>query len=286
MIRNELREGFPVRCYKYRASKAALKSLESGELYFALPSELNDSLEGSFENAPIRSFAETLSETFNELARARGHVGGKFKMPEEFESYVITSHQKEGEGFKNYSARLGIFSAAARPDNQPMWAYYCENACGVCFNLEWSPEIANKYSLIRRDVIYAGESRIHNRGEDFRYFMLQVAKENPSWSPEQVFSHVFSRDFMLNIIIRAATRAVSIKHPDWAHENEIRLVAAHGGALPLLRDVLNEVIFVRTDFKECRSIIRLLNEQYPKVKLKRLMFNHKEPFTQIEDFKG
>jgi hypothetical protein len=82
--------------------------------------------------------------------------------------------------------------------------------------------------------------------------------------------------------IRSIARAVSIKHADWQHEAEVRLLAPRAGPLPLLSDVLKRVYFVRTDFSEWGSILMLLHRLYPKVEIARLSFEHTEPFVRIQ----
>lgn len=284
MIRKELLEGFPVRCYKYRTGQAALDSLARNELYFASPAELNDILEGQFENASITEYAEVFNDTFYELLLSKGQRVNKADLSQIVKSVAIQPHQKEELDFRKYSKRLGILSTAQRPDHQAMWAYYCGNSCGVCFGLEWSLETAISNQLMRRDVVYTEDSRLHNRGEDFRYFALKVAEENPALTPQEVFKHILREEILLNVMIRAATRAVAIKHSDWKHESEIRLLSPHAGPLPLLREVLKEVIFARTDFEEYEGIVQLLSDEYPEVALRKLTFSHAAPYALIENF--
>lgn len=283
MIRKELLEGFPVRCYKYRTGQAAFNSLARNELYFASPAKLNDILEGRFENASVEEFTKIFNDTFHELLLSKGNRVDKADLSKIVQNIGIHLHQIEEQGFREYSKRLGILSTAQRPDNQAMWAYYCGDSCGVCFGLEWSLETALKYQLTRRDVSYTENPRLHNRGEDFRYFVLKVAEESPQLTPQEVFNHVLQEE-LLNVMIRAATRAVAIKHPDWAHEGEIRLIAPRAGPLPLLGEVLKEMIFTRTDFQEYEGIRQLLTDKYPAVSLRKLTFSHRAPYALIEKF--
>lgn len=71
-------------------------------------------------------------------------------------------------------------------------------------------------------------------------------------------------------------RAVSVKHTDWAHEQEIRVLAPKPGALPVLHDTLKRVHFVRTDGEHWGAIMQLLRAYYPTVETTHWQFNHGE----------
>src|SRR5690606_4438953 len=59
-------------CFKYRSSAAALRCLAEGSLYFAKPSELNDTLEATYEHATPEDFARVMTQTYSELRQQRG----------------------------------------------------------------------------------------------------------------------------------------------------------------------------------------------------------------------
>jgi hypothetical protein len=74
--------------------------------------------------------------------------------------------------------------------------------------------------------------------------------------------------------IYTASRAASIKHTDWAHEKEIRLLAPKSGVLPILADVLRRVHFVRPDGEHWGEIMQLLQARYPSVEIVHWQFSH------------
>ncbi len=268
-------------CYKYRSGSAALRALSEGTAYFASPTELNDTLEAKFDLAGARQFAEVFNTTLNELARNRGFPYGlKFAKP--VPDGLEEATRKENERFSLACKEIGVYSAAPRPDNQPMWAYYCDNHRGVCFHLEWSNELMKEYGIHSREVAYTREARFHNRADDLREAMLELGQQNPTWSMAQIEGLSLTDHFRRDYGIRSVARAVSTKHADWEHEREIRLLRPRAGPIPVMQLVLKTVIFTRTDFPEWGSLMMLLHKLYPNTGLAQLTFNHKEPFVETK----
>lgn len=67
-----------------------------------------------------------------------------------------------------------------------------------------------------------------------------------------------------------------LKHTDWAHEKEIRLLTPTSGALPVLSEVLKRVHYVRTDGELWGAIMQLLKLKYPSVETVHWQFSHGE----------
>jgi hypothetical protein len=267
--------------FKYRAGAAALRCLSDGALYFASPAELNDSLEAKFNLVNSKQFIDTLTKVLGEIASHREQPGGY-----SFDMSGLTEFEKanklEGTRFLDASQKVGIFSTATRPDNQPMWAYYCDNLRGVCFELEWTTEVCEKYQLWPSVVCYTTKSRIHNRADDLSQAFIEVALQHPDWTMEQLLEYSLSEPFRRGWGVRSMARAVSIKHADWQHEAEVRLLAPQAGPLPILANVLKRVYFTRTDFSEWGPILMLLYRLYPKVEIAHLSFEHTEPFVRVQ----
>lgn len=59
-------------CFKYRSPAAALRCLAEGSLYFAKPSELNDTLEAKYEHATSEDFTRAMMQTYSETSQQRG----------------------------------------------------------------------------------------------------------------------------------------------------------------------------------------------------------------------
>lgn len=266
--------------FKYRSGPAALRSLSDGTAYFAKPSELNDALEAQFEPGASSQFSATLAATLTELARIRGESQG-FVADESFAAEFDEHIARENEHFQQACQQLGLFSSARRPDSQPMWAYYCNDAKGVCFELEWSDEVLDTYHLMPTVIQYSDEPRIHNRADDLRLALLALGEEHPDWTVDAIEKHSFTDAFNRNWMARSMGRAVSTKHADWRHEAELRMISPVAGPLPILKAILKRIYFVRTDFPEWGPIMMLLHQLYPRVEVAQVQFSHKAPLVSI-----
>lgn len=276
----------PITCFKYRTGAAALRALSEGTAYFAPPHSLNDSLEAKFDVAAAGDFSKTLYKTIAELARKRGHLGDLSFVDREVPGLAEMT-EFENKRFEDSCRNVGIFSSATRPDNQPMWAYYCDNLHGVCFHLEWSEEILRQYQVLCLPVTYSRQSRVIDRAADLCELLCLFEKENPSWSMSQIMEFSLDESFRRRVGILSTAKAVATKHADWEHENELRLFKPNAGPIPVMQEVLKSVIFSRTDFPEWGSIMMLLHRLYPNVELVQMSFEHTEPFVKTRklDFK-
>lgn len=267
--------------FKYRSGATALRSLSDGTCYFALAGELNDSLEAKFAPAAPSSYALTLAQTLTELA-AKRKKPTRYEPDEENAEYLSKLIREEDETFAANCQRVGIFSGTKRPDNQPMWAYYCNDGRGVCFQFEWSSEVLKRFSLRPTFVHYTNQPRVHDRFEDMRAELLAVGDKHPDWTVEQLHEHAHTQEFIAGWITRSMSRAVSTKHSDWAHEHELRMLSPRAGPLPILRQILKRVYFTRTDFPEWGPIMMLLHQLYPDVETAHVTFSHTEPLVSIQ----
>lgn len=261
-------------CFKYRSPSAALRCLAEGTLYFAKPCELNDALEAKYEHAAPEDFSRVMAQTYSEISQQRG--GPALEFDQRGMAEMAEAHARECQRLQAFTEQIGIFSAAQRPDHQAMWAYYANNASGVCFELEWSQEIADRHQLWATDVQYQETARIHNRADDWRAAFLDLAAEHPSASLEELPQLSLEESTRRKWGVPTASRAASIKHTDWSHEREIRLLAPKAGALPVLPDVLKRVHYVRRDCDHWTDIFHLLVTRYPWVELVHWQFAHGE----------
>ncbi|HCG40176.1 MAG TPA: DUF2971 domain-containing protein [Pseudomonas sp.] len=261
-------------CFKYRSPSAALRCLAEGTLYFAKPCELNDTLEAKYDHATSEDFTRVMTQTYSEISQQRD--GQPLEFDERGMAEMAEAHAQECQRIQAYTDNIGIFSAAQRPNHQAMWAYYADNASGVCFELEWSHEIADRHQLWATDVQYHGEARVHNRAEDWRAVFLELGREHPDASLEELHQLSLEEPARRKWGILSASRAASIKHTDWAHEQEIRLLAHKAGALPVLSDVLKRVHYLQMAGDDWVEVVHLLITRYPKVELIRWQFNHSE----------
>lgn len=259
-------------CFKYRSPSAALRCLAEGTLYFAKPSELNDTLEAKYAHATSEDFTQVMTQTYSEISQQRGDQPLKFDQRGMAE--MAEAHARECQRLQAFTDQIGIFSAAQRPNHQAMWAYYADNASGVCFELEFSHDVANRYQLWATDVKYQSEARFHNRAEDWRTVFLELAHEHPDASLEKLHQLSLEQPVRRKWGVLTASRAASVKHTDWAHEQEIRLLTPRAGALPILSDVLKRVHFLQIAGDDWGEIARLLVTRYPKAELIRWQFSH------------
>lgn len=266
--------------YKYRSGAAALRCLSDGCLYFAPPAVLNDALEARFDLVPETKFAAPIRRAAQLLTSGRDSKG--------VSSFVETtlkelqSQSPEATGWFQAGVKsAGVFSSGATPDNQPMWAYYCNDRAGVCFELEWSDSVLERNHLYPVSVLYSDKTREHNIAEDFAHTLLEVATENPRWSLKQIAALSLTDSFRAKWRMRTIARATSTKHSNWSHEREIRILSPHALGLPLLADVLKRVYFARTDFAEWSPIVLLLRRLYPSVEVAQLNFIHRAPFVEV-----
>lgn len=266
----------PLVCFKYRTPERALQSLKEGTLYFAKSSVLNDTLEAKYDHASPEDFIRVYVQTMSEISQQRG--GPALEFDQQGMSDMTAANVLENKNLQNSTDQIGIFSAARRPDHQAMWAYYADNCNGFCFELALSHEVASRYHIWQTDVHYQGTARVHNSAEDWREVILEIAREHPGASMEEVHHLALDVEFRGKYGIITSSRAVSVKHTDWAHEQEIRLLTGKSGALPILSDVLKCVYFVQRDGHEMGEkwgeIMRYLYSHYPSVEIKQLTFCH------------
>jgi hypothetical protein len=268
-------------CFKYRTGATALKCLVEGVIYFASPTELNDTLEAKFDLSDARQSWELMAATINELTASRSSAE-RIDPSQPPEEYGV-AHTTENSRFYEACQGVGIYSTAARPDNQSMWAYYCDNSKGVCLELAWPKELVERQQLWPVDVRYTDQARQINRAEDVRLLLKELAEENPNWSIRQLVAFSMTDQFRRRMGVRSVARATSIKHSHWRHESEIRILAPRPGPRPLLKEILKKVYFMRTDFPEWGPIMTALCQFYPGVELAQISFHHNNPLTCVQD---
>lgn len=267
--------------FKYRSGPAALRCLSDGLVYFAKPSEFNDCLEAKFDHSTAVDYIDRMNRSIRNVAEQRGCTGGYTVPRSEFSSFEA-KNASENENFLEATQRVGIYSTASRPDNQPMWAYYCDNSKGFCFELEWPDAVLGRHNIAPVGVLYSSAARVHNRAEIFDSLIREEAELHPDWSMDRILEETRSEFFRFRIQMMNTCRAVSIKHSDWSHEHEVRFVTPRAGSLPIMLQVLKRVYFVRTDFPEWGPVMMLLHQLYPNVELAKLTFQHTEPYVEVQ----
>lgn len=264
--------------FKYRSGSAALRCLSDGLAYFASPSELNDSLEAKFDHSSAADYIACMDRAIKSVAELRGCAGG-YSVSDGGLASFEARNELENVSFLEATQRVGIYSTASRPDNQPMWAYYCDNSKGFCFELEWPDAVLGRHQIAPVGVLYSSVARVHNRAEIFDTLIREEAELHPDWSIDRILEETQSDFFRFRLAMLNTCRAVSIKHSDWAHEHEVRFVIPSAGPLPIIGQLLKRVYYVRTDFPEWGPVMMLLHRLYPDVEIVELTFQHIEPYV-------
>lgn len=124
-----------------------------------------------------------------------------------------------------------------------------------------------QYTLVPTNVVYTNKSRVHNRAIDLYKLTMEYAKSNPKASVAQIVEMSLSEPFRRRLGILNTVSVASLKHSDWKHEDEIRILAGMNQAIPILSSVLKRVFFTKWDFPGRTEIMELLHEHYPNVGL-------------------
>lgn len=277
-----------IRCFKYRTFQSAIQCLENGTLYFARPNRLNDVLEGRFDDCSYEAFVATVQEAVSEASMRRGEDSLQIDRGA-FSAQAREAFGAENQRFRAAAANTGIFSAAARPDNAALWASYADEHRGVCFELCWTSTIMHRYQLEAAPVRYDASPRTFNRAAIWREIFSGVSDEMPPpASVRDIFQMTMTARFRELLGRRTVISALSTKHPDWQHEEEIRIFAPRGDvAVAVLPEVLRRVYFVnppetynrqrsgREKYRQSfERINQLLATRYPNVGVSWGSFQH------------
>jgi len=263
--------------FKYMDAERAVKRLSSGELYFALPSQLNDSLEVKFSHASHTDEVRVMGEALSTISLLRGGPNWSYQPEDDASSEELQRVLGESnDRFKETISGVGIFATGGRADQQAMWAYYADECKGVCFELEWNSEVINEYGLLLKDVTYTSGPRIINKSDDLARELIELARQNPDADVEKIMEMSLKESFRQKVGFALSGRVASIKHTDWEHEQEIRVLAPKARALPILGAVLKAVHIVGYSCERFGEIYGLLLEKYPDVRVIQWKFDHGE----------
>lgn len=265
--------------FKYRSLESAKRCLDDGTLFFATPSSLNDTLEAQYEHASAEDFSKVILETYSKISAQRQNSHLTFSAPDEVLKELKEYNDQENKRLKKFTDNIGIFSAAKRPNHQAMWAYYANDYKGVCFELQWSKQLLEKHQIIPiENMQYSENTRVHNRADDWQIMFNMLANDYPNATLDELHQLSFEEKNRRLWGLLTASRPASIKHPDWAHEDEVRLLKPKAGALPVLEETLkaihtvtkNDLIINDTE----KEMLNIIIQKYPSVKIVRWHFHH------------
>jgi|SRR5690554_798425 len=260
------------RSFKYRSLSTAMRCLEEGSLYFAAPSQLNDMLEVQYEYASSKISAQIMQEAVDDVVFKRG--GTVSNVTNEVSEQLIAVIENEDQLLKAFTNQMGIFSTSPCPNNQAMWAYYADNSTGVCFELEWSDSVIKEHQLVIVNVQYSNAERIISRAEIFKTCLLRLLEEKPNADTEEIRRLSLSESFRRRWGVECAAVSASIKHNDWKHEKEVRVLAPRAGVKNILSRVLKRVHFAKIGGKDWSEVAMLLYTKYPEVEILKWDFHH------------
>lgn len=253
-------------------------------MYFAKPDSLNDTLESKYDSAPSKDFYSLIESVYSDISFKKTGVGLSLShIKEDQLNEMVKINTEENSRFKDFTSQVGIFSSASQLDNQAMWAYYADNNKGVCFELEWSNELVQENQIVYTNVQYTDAARILNRAEDWKVMFEKVMANNPDATLDELHKISLTEGWMKFYGILSASRAVSIKHTDWSHEDEIRLIKPKHGALPVLEDTLKRIHVITKDKlvvnETEKEILKIILVKYPLVTIVRWHFDHGKIFA-------
>lgn len=252
--------------FKYRSSDMALKALTDGTLWFSSRETLNDTLEVTFDDAGAEEYVAVLEDFFNHQARLRGAPDYRFDRAAFAEFARVNAG--ENHRFREHAEQVGIFSATPNQTSRAMWHYYADAGCGYCFELRLLPETSQQHHLHCRPVVYHSGPRRHNRAEDLVRVLEALAAEHPQASIEELQHLSLEEPVRRRWGVETTARVASIKHTDWQHEQELRLLAARSGEKPLLQASLQRVWSLRGSTPDrLGEVSALLAAGYPGVTL-------------------
>jgi len=208
----------------YRLSKIVLENT----LYFPTSEELNDPTESLpvFADQPIDEILDYLCDQF----KAYNPSASKGQLEEiqtKGRSFGKETLMKEIRSLFNkmIDCRYGILSLSKRMDSLPLWAHYAGDHTGYCLEFRNDREFATGYEVLYQEKI-----------------PLRLSSEIDA----------FQADFLFT------------KRPDWAYEEEVRILIKPPGlrqfcpellaSVRLGKDVKNENIELVLDWASKRTI--------------------------------
>lgn len=226
--------------FKHRTLDRALSELADSGMFFAPPDTLNDTLESVFEMTDVNDFSKVISEAWAEINGTSGSGAESSNKPAEPDENLTRINARENARLQTFLSGCGVYSMVARPNNQALWAYYSGGPSGVCYELQFTPSLLMDHQLIIAPVEYSSDRKPFNRGVALANEMRRAHQSDRS-SPADIFEKLASEDARRRWGISAAASALSRKHDDWKHEEEVRVIAPRSGSRPILFDCLKRV---------------------------------------------
>jgi hypothetical protein len=170
--------------YKYFSFPRALQAITESKLYFASPTQLNDSFELDIDNIRF----EMTDENVKKLAE-RYYPNNPVKQTNLFEKsitnrrFVPDALRKELDKIRNQS---GVCCFTTEPRNKLMWGHYGVSDTGVCIGFNLSPLSISEPELFIMKVKYENERKIMNYFDTpFNIFPLWAFVKNGDWGYEK-----------------------------------------------------------------------------------------------------
>lgn len=228
-----------IRLFKHRTLTRAISELKDGCMMFASADSLNDTLEQHFDMADAASFFSDVSAAWLKIRTVQQEETSA-PLVNKPDSNFEEINARENERFRAFLGGCGIYSTVTRPNNQALWAYYSGGPTGVCYELEFTREVMEAHQLIVSPVIYSEERMPFNRGKALADEMLKAHEADPC-SLDELLARFAAEEPRRRWGIQAAVSALSRKHIDWQHEQEVRVISPRSGMREILNDCLKRV---------------------------------------------
>ena len=206
--------------FKFKAINAQLlKSLESGEIFFASPDRLNDpfdcrvNIPQALQNAIGKSTGST--RTRLEKMRAMGKFFDKVQSDLQM---------------------MGVFSMSLELDNSLMWSHYGNNHRGICLTYSFPESF-----FYEQSKIILGIDRVKFGVDPLSDWF---ATESPSLDSFEKFG------------IALIVRALTVKAKAWEYEQEVRIVRRSEGAHVVEQAHLKQVCFGLATSEADMAVVR------------------------------
>ncbi len=148
----------PTILYKYlKPNERALKSLETGQVWYSSPITFNDPFDGFLELPKSREFDDLKAIIGRNLSHSNPF--GDFELgvsitetpPGQTSTIVRRYRSTQSESEAELEAKIksrGLFCMSSDPANILMWSHYAQNHEGVCIGYELNEESYKKYAKL------------------------------------------------------------------------------------------------------------------------------------------
>ncbi len=240
-----MKSGNTVKFYHYKplSEKQHLTFLENylkQKVWLTPLKEFNDPFEGKFmlntpeyvlNNPSLFNHFLKQHQEHSEPNLTADDLKAKLCTPE-FEKIFTQQSQKQYQMVKDAFSNHGALCLTPQNNNIPMWAYYANDHKGYCVEFSIDFSYIQKHAAIDpnmlADFIHGIKTgidilsfQLKEHGQEFVFAKVRYSHEIPTIDLEVLFgiTNEYKRTEYL------VKNSVGVKHSDWDHEDEYRLIA-------------------------------------------------------------